>query len=158
MPALFDPAYEAAQLARVIASRRKVLLIHSHTGALTGNALGLALAAQSSSDFLPVALLKRSASPRVGITTFRRNSLLTPLIAKRADVVAYTGSWPAEFAACSPRSLRLFLWHGMPIKALGKFDPLAAYRGGEPIDLAIATSERTAEIMSQCSTSLSTSS
>jgi hypothetical protein len=64
MPALLAPAYSAAQLARVLHSRRKVLLIHSHTGALPGNALGLALAAQSSPDFLPVALLKRGAPRR----------------------------------------------------------------------------------------------
>jgi len=149
MPAWLDQASSAAQLARVLASRRKVLLIHSHTSPLTGNALGLALAAQASPDFLPVALYKRGPLRPFGIPAWRRNSPLVPLLAKRADVLAYTGSWPGEFTAASPRSLRLFLWHGMPIKAIGKFDPLAAYRGGEPIDLAIATSARTVEIMSQ---------
>ncbi|MGH8712763.1 MAG: CDP-glycerol glycerophosphotransferase family protein, partial [Casimicrobiaceae bacterium] len=149
MPAWLAPAYSAAQLARVLAAGRKVLLIHSHIGALTGNALGLALAAQASPDFLPVALFKRRWPRPFGIPAWRRDSPFVPLLLKRADVLAYTGSWPPEFTAASPRSLRLFLWHGMPIKAIGKFDPLAAYRGGEPIDLAIATSERTAEMMSQ---------
>ena len=149
MRAWLDQASSAAQLARVLASQRKVLLIHSHTGALSGNALGLALAAQSSPDFLPVALLKRGSTRPIGIPVWRRDSPFMPLLVKRADVLAYTGSWPAEFTWASPRSLRLFLWHGMPIKAIGKFDPLAAYRGGEPIDLAIATSQRTVEIMSQ---------
>jgi CDP-glycerol glycerophosphotransferase (TagB/SpsB family) len=45
--------------------------------------------------------------------------------------------------------LRLFLWHGMPIKGIGKFDPVTADRPRGPCDLAIATSQRTVEIMSQ---------
>src|SRR4029079_7062129 len=110
---------------------------------------GFALAAQSSPDFLPVALLKRGAPQPFGIPAWRRDSPIVPLLLKRAAVLAYTGSWPAEFAAPSPRSLRLFLWHGMPIKGIGKFDRFARYRGGEPIDLAIATSDHTAEIMSK---------
>jgi hypothetical protein len=74
------PAYAAVQLARALASPRKVLLIHSHTNTLTGNALGLALAAQSSPDFLPVFLGQRSASLGFEIPTWRSKGHIARLV------------------------------------------------------------------------------
>jgi CDP-glycerol glycerophosphotransferase (TagB/SpsB family) len=86
---------------------------------------------------------------RLEIPTWRKRTRLLPLLLKRADVVAHTGYYPDELASGSSHVLRVLLWHGMPIKGIGKFDPLTAHRGSEPCDIAIATSERTAEMMSQ---------
>jgi hypothetical protein len=148
MPHSLTGAGTAAQLARILVSPRKLLLISSHTERLAGNALGLALAAQSSPDFMPVFLVKRSAPGPTAIPTWRRSSRLTPLLWKRADVIAFTGRYSAEFPRDRPRPLQLFLWHGMPIKGIGAFDSFTK-RTRQPCDLAIATSERTSEIMSQ---------
>jgi CDP-glycerol glycerophosphotransferase (TagB/SpsB family) len=149
MPAILTPAYSAAQFTRAFVSRRKLLIISSHTRRLTGNALGLALAAQSSPDFLPIFLGKRSASLRFEIPTWRKKARIASLLLKRADVIAYTGYCPDGLASSSSNMLRVFLWHGMPIKGIGGFDPFTTDRGSEPCDLAIATAERTAEIMAQ---------
>ncbi len=149
MRAWLAPANSAAELARVLVSRRNVLLIHSHTGALSGNALGLALAAQGSPDFLPVALLERRAPLPSGIPTWPGKGRIAWLLRKRADIVAFTGYVPSKLATGSSGPLRLFLWHGMPIKGIGKFDPFTADRPSGSCDLAIATSQRTVEIMSQ---------
>jgi hypothetical protein len=148
MPALLAPAYAAVQLAHALASPRKVLVIHSHTNTLTGNALGLALAAQSSPDFLPVFLGQRSAPLGFEIPTWRSNGRIARLVRQRADIVAFTGYVRSKRVG-SAHSLRLFLWHGMPIKGIGKFDPFTADRVSEPCDLAIATSQHTLGIMSQ---------
>ena len=124
-------------------------MIWSHTGRLTGNALGLALAAQSSSDFLPVFLGERSTSLGFDIPTWRVQ-VIAELLLKRAAVFAYTARPPNRLSSASASSqLHVFLWHGMPIKGIGKFDPLSAGRGAEQCDLAIATSERTADMMAQ---------
>ena len=147
MPALAAQARSVARLVRVLASRRKVLLIESHTGRLNGNALGLALAARASPDFLPVFIGQYSAPVGFGIPTWGKKSRLAPLLRQRADIIAYTGS--GKQAANWPQKFRLLLWHGMPIKGIGKFDPVKADRLIGPCDLAIATSERTARIMSQ---------
>jgi CDP-Glycerol:Poly(glycerophosphate) glycerophosphotransferase len=148
MPALLAPFQSAAQLARVLTSPRNILLIHCYDGRLTGNALGLALAAQGSPDFALVVLCHRDSQPQIEIPRWWHKGRIASLLLKRADVVAYTGRCLAGLAH-SPHRLRLLLWHGMPIKGIGKFDPLAAGRGAEPCDLAIATSKRTAEIMAQ---------
>jgi CDP-glycerol glycerophosphotransferase len=147
MVALAAPARTVVQLARVFASPRKMLLIHSHNGRLTGNALGLAVAAQASPDFLPVLLLQPPHP--LGISAWQPNGKVAGLLLRRAAVIAYTGRARSRFAAAPSRTLRLFLWHGMPIKGIGKFDPAAKRTGDEHCDLAIATSERMAEIMSQ---------
>jgi len=150
MPALLAPAFSAVQLARVLTSPRKVLLIRSHTGDLTGNALGLALAAQASPDFLPVFLGERGVPLGLEIPTWKPNGRIARILLRRADIVADTGYARSKSATGSSHRLRLFLWHGMPIKGIGKYDPLfKANRPSEPCDLAIATSGRMVEIMSQ---------
>jgi hypothetical protein len=44
--------------------------------------------------------------------------------------------------------LRLFLWHGMPIKGIGTFDPITPHVR-QSCDLAIAPSKFTAGIMAR---------
>jgi CDP-Glycerol:Poly(glycerophosphate) glycerophosphotransferase len=122
-------------------------MIHCGDGRLSGNALGLALAAQSSPDFILVVLCRRASQPPIEGPRWRHEGIIASLLLNRADVTAYTGHCPAGLGH-SPHHLRLLLWHGMP-KGIGKFDRLAAGRGSKPCDLAIATSERTAEIMAQ---------
>ena len=53
-PSMFNRLRRGAQLAQLLSVPRRLLLIRSHTGYLSGNALGLALAAQASRDFAPV--------------------------------------------------------------------------------------------------------
>jgi hypothetical protein len=96
-----------------------VLLIDSHTGTLTGNALGLALAAQSAPDFLPACLGNRSAPLQSEIPTWPGRSRIAWLLRKRADIVAFTGYVPSKYATDWSGALRLFLWHGMPIEVGG---------------------------------------
>jgi CDP-glycerol glycerophosphotransferase (TagB/SpsB family) len=142
--AIFKYVRARTELAHVLGTQRKVLLLDPKGGLLSGNALGLALAAQLSDDFLPVFVGKRRAP--LEIPTWNKESCLAPLLWKRADVIAYTG-YPSLDMAKS-RTFRLLLWHGMPIKGIGTFDSFPASIR-EPCDLAIATSERTAQIMSE---------
>jgi CDP-glycerol glycerophosphotransferase (TagB/SpsB family) len=130
----------------LLLSRRKLLLVGSHTGHLSGNALGLAVAAQASSDF-NVAFIGEHPPVGLAIPTFDLKDLTTRLLLKRADAIAYTGH-STKFEAASPHALRLLLWHGMPIKAIGASDPLCNFRRGS-CDLAIATSAFTAGIVAE---------
>ena len=141
MRTLFKYVRAPTELAHVLGTQRKVLLLDPKGGLLSGNALGLALAAQLSDDFLPVFVGKRRAP--LEIPTWSKESRLASLLFKRADVIAYTGYPPAMAKSCT---FRLFLWHGMPIKGVGTLDSFPADIR-EPCDLAIATSERTAQIM-----------
>lgn len=147
MPDVFKPARSAAQLARVLATRRKLLVISSHTRRLAGNALGLALAGRDSPDFNPVFLGARDTPGSRLIPTFDEKGGAARLLSKRAALIAYTGPRP-PLASSNPSALRIFLWHGMPIKGIGVFDPLN-HTAREPCDLAIATSECTAGIMAR---------
>jgi CDP-Glycerol:Poly(glycerophosphate) glycerophosphotransferase len=150
MPAVLAPALSAVQIARGLTSPRKVLLIRSHTGTLTGNALGLALAAQASPDFLPVFLGERDIPLGLEIPTWKPKSRMARMLLRRGDVLANTGFAHSKSGLGAFRRLRLFLWHGMPIKGIGKYDPLfKADRASEPCDLAIATSGRMMEVISE---------
>lgn len=130
--------------------RRRLLLIASHTGRLTGNALGLALAARDSPDFLPVFIGRELALPRrLGITAFGKGGRFARSLWPRAQVIAYTSYYHADFEMGDSSAFRLSLWHGMPIKGIGAFDPLAEDRKTEECDLAIATSDFTADVMTR---------
>ena len=147
MPSLRPRAATALRLARVLlaARKKKLLLLAAHGGRLTGNALGLAHAAQQSPDFLPVFL--GAQAPPLEIPWFPSHSRPAQILWERAFAVAYTTFHRYDFALGEPRGLRLFLWHGMPIKGIGKFDRHAAEQIREDCDFAVATSELTAGIM-----------
>lgn len=131
---------------------KKLLLIASHTGHLTGNALGLAVAAKATKDFVPVFIgtevSKESLSCRIGIASFHKKSRIARLLWKIADVAAYTIYYRYDFGMGRSKAFKLFLWHGMPIKGVGAFAAPVADKP-EECDLAIATSSFTADIIAK---------
>ncbi len=140
--------------------RKKLLVIDCHSGSLTGNGLAFALAAKASKDFLPVFICwgtwderpPRSADFHecrlLGVESFISPGRASRWLYRRADVVAYTGYYRQE-GESGNRPLRLQLWHGIPLKAVGFLGPPSIPRPQFKCDIAIATSDLTADVISR---------
>jgi CDP-glycerol glycerophosphotransferase (TagB/SpsB family) len=131
---------------------RYLLVLAAHTGRLTGNALGVAVAARSDPDFLPVFVggndEDHAIARALGIPAFHKSGRAARALCDRADVFGYTSFFEHDFGMAAPsRALKLFLWHGMPIKAIGVFEPHGHGRRTADGDLGIATSEFTSKII-----------
>jgi CDP-glycerol glycerophosphotransferase (TagB/SpsB family) len=131
---------------------RRLLVLTAHTGRLTGNALGLAVAARSDPDFLPIFVggndEDHALARALGIPAFFKSGRAAYALCARADILAYTSFFEHDFGMpAPPRALKLFLWHGMPIKAIGVFEPHGHGRRTADGDVGIATSDFTAKVI-----------
>lgn len=141
---------EGSHFFRALFTRRPVFLIGCHTGPFTGNAYHFLKYVQQRPEAIGVGMVDpraRYALVREGLPWVKRTGWMTRLLARKVSALFWTGypsSEPVQVRSLA--TLRVLLWHGMTIKAVGAQSVLAPSRT-QDADCCIASSSFTAEIM-----------
>jgi CDP-glycerol glycerophosphotransferase (TagB/SpsB family) len=140
--------------ARCIIGRKYVLLVGCHDREFSNNALAVCLIGKTMKKWAIFAVCNKDCGDRLkamGIRYLVKGSLRCRAYARIADFVASTGYVRGDIGnlrELNKRSIRVLLWHGMPLKGVGlQCPPVPDDVSG--YDYTIATSSFTAAIMSK---------